>query len=150
MDNVTFSEPTDADMGYLADNLRASDVTEFRCLFPTGDLKHPLVWSALNSDEVLVAKRGGIPVAVFGVGHTELGGVPWMGGTDGINQLKLTTLRTVKVVIDAWLNHYGYLYNDVHRDNHKSQAMLRWLGFTIEADSDFHPEFQRFWKRKEG
>lgn len=145
-----FYEPTDADFRYLADNLRDSDVLEFRCLFPEGDLKDLLVWSAENSDEVLVAKSKGVPVALFGVGHTVLGGVPWMGGTEGINQLKLTTLRSVRVVINAWLDHYGYLYNDVHKDNLKSQDMLRWLGFTIEDTSEFHPEFHRFWKRKEG
>jgi len=146
---VTFRQPTDADLEFLADNLRLADQVETRCIFPTGDLRSILKWSVDNSVETLVATDGDEPIALFGVGLTEVGGVPWMCGTDKINQFKLKTLRSVKVVIEAWLNHYGYLYNDVHKDNLKAQAMVKRLGFTVDTEpSSFHPDFHRFWKTR--
>lgn len=150
MDKVWFSEPTVQNLEFLSEGLRESDVKEIRCVFPTGPLQAVLQWSVDNSVETLVAHNGCRPVALFGCGVTEQGGVPWMLATNELETLKTTTLRSVKTVIDAWLDHYGYLYNDVHKDNKKSQAMVRWLGFTIDPEpSDFHPDFHRFWKRKE-
>lgn len=148
MTNLKFRRPNSGDVVYLAEHMRESDVHEFRCIVPQGPLWAVLVWCIDNSDESLVALVDDVPVAIFGCGKTDLGGVPWMAATPSLNNLKLTTLRNVRAVINAWLDHYGHLYNDVHKDNHASQGMLRWLGFTIEPSSDFHPEFQRFWKKK--
>ena len=97
-----------------------------------------------NSDECLTVVVDSVPVAMFGVvRHTDISGIVWFLGTDGLFNISRQFLTESK----HWLNHIskGYLLvgNIVHVENTISIRWLQWLGFTFLARQGDFIEFAR-------
>ena len=74
-------------------------------------------------------------VTIFGVASGSLLtglGVPWLVGTDLLEQHQKTFLRRCKPILKQMLGQYPTLMNYVDERNHIAKAWLHWLGFQIE------------------
>lgn len=91
----------------------------------------------------------GEPICLFGLASPSLlsdTGIPWMIGTDGIDQYSKAFLRRSLWVVAMWRSDYPVLRNWVDVRNKTAIRWLRWLGFTLNepepygvAGLPFHP-----------
>lgn len=80
----------------------------------------------------------GVPAFMWGVTfhggmHSEVG-VPWLLGTDAINEVSREFLKQSRAYVDRMQNGFTRLENIVHAENALSIRWLRWCGFTIEKE----------------
>ena len=97
-----------------------------------------------------------IPVCMFGVspaaGLRGDVGIPWLIGTDFIDQYAKEFLRHNKRYVQIMLAHHKRLHNWVSCANIRSIEWLEWLGFTMgkpEKVGPFKKEFIPFWMERE-
>ena len=79
-------------------------------------------------------------VTIFGVAPASMiggNGIPWLVGTDALEEYQRTFLRRCGKVVNAMLAVYPYLENYVDARNHTARIWLHWLGFTIEEPQPF-------------
>lgn len=76
-------------------------------------------------------------IGLFGVHPFSLTGfnaVPWMLGTDRMEEIKLSIVRHSKSLLDQVLTLYPILSNWVDVRNEMSIKWLKWLGFTLSDE----------------
>lgn len=139
--HVRSSRPSDIEL-ILAAGLRDQDKKELAAMGV--DEEETLQHGLKHSDECLTVVVDSKPVAMFGVvRHTDISGIIWFLGTDGLFHISRRFLRESK----QWLNHitknYRLVGNVVHVDNTVSIRWLQWLGFTFLARQGDFIEFAR-------
>lgn len=151
---ITTRTATRADAVYVAARLRAQDRREIAALGqgrPREVILHSLsqaLWSRA------ICMRGKA-IAVYGLGSsaTNLVGLPWLLGTDQLDQLGTAFVRESRAIVDEMLAASPALVNFVHANNEKSLRWLGWLGFhlvepvTIAATGE---PFVPFWAARPG
>ena len=91
----------------------------------------------------------GEPVAIFGVGHHDRFGVPWMLSTESITEWGKPFIKLGKEAVLDMSDMYSHLVNFIDSRNEVSIKWLRFVGFTIEFDSPIEirgVEFYKFWR----
>lgn len=89
-------------------------------------------------------------VCVFGVAPLDLlagKGIPWMVGTDLVEDHARVFLRNSRYSLDLLKDGFSYLENHVHKDNDLAIGWLRSLGFVIHEAAPAGPfgePFHRF------
>ena len=128
-------KPTDADIGFVVDNLRPADRAEIAA--STGALNPALVVSEavrLSVPSITLLAPTGEPVGLAGVVPADAGnslGIIWMVGTVGIETYRRPFLRHSRV-LSEWLNSkYDVLANVVDARNTVHIRWLEWCGFTF-------------------
>lgn len=150
--DVEYAIPTDTDIAIVAANMRHADRLECEAMAACGP-EEALRRSIQSSHEAFVARVGGEPVCIFGLGvGSILGGMarPWLLGTDAVEWHCLTFLRANRRVVRGWAARFD-LENYVDARHTKSVRWLRWLGFKLDDAAPFGPfeyPFHRFEMRK--
>ncbi len=145
---VEYDIPTRADIAIIAANMRHADKLEAEAMAACGP-EEALLRSIQLSHEAVVARVGGEPVCIYGLGvGSMLGGMarPWLMGTDVIDFHCMTFLRANRAVVREWATRYD-LENYVDARHTKAIRWLRWLGFKLDAPEAFGPfgmPFHRF------
>lgn len=135
MSEVRFGPVTAESIHYVADNMRAADVTEiyeFSGRKPIEALEHAVTYSQRSA----VVEIDGVPCAIFGVGDWGLlsdTGVPWMLGTEMVARNSRILLLVGEKKLNALTQGYRFLRNYVHDDNIKSKRWLARMGFVLHA-----------------
>lgn len=94
------------------------------------------------------------PACMFGVSeaHRELSiGVPWMLGTEALNDHPRSLLLYSRLFISQMARQYALLMNHVHDENEPAKRYLDWLGFDLHEPKPYGPfdaPFRRFEMRK--
>lgn len=154
MADVIYDIPTPADIAIVAANMRYADRLEAEAMAGCGP-EEALQRSIQLSHEAIVARVGGEPVCIFGLGvGSMLGGMarPWLMGTDAIDWHCMTFLRANRKVVQEWAKRYD-LENYVDARHTKAIRWLGWLGFKLEPAEPFGPfgmQFHRFEMPKGG
>jgi hypothetical protein len=97
----------------------------------------------------------GEPACMFGVVPASMMsgiGVPWMLGTDLVEQHATAFLRRNRRYVKLMTQAYNYLVNYVDDRNVKAIAWLEWLGFAMSEPQQFGAfgmPFRRFEMRSE-
>lgn len=133
---ITVEPLTEADLQFVAENLRDCDLVELVTQHGDRSVLELLRESAKSSDWTNVAKVNGRPVVVFGVaeGPHYKGGCPWLVATREFETDKLLRIRFARESrhwLDQMFSSYRYLWNVTHVDNFTTQHWLRYLGFTM-------------------
>lgn len=121
------------DILLLAPILRQSDRDEINAgsgRHPTAVLAHGMMISTLTWSAFI----DGRIVAMFGVAPGSMIdgiGVPWLLGTDEIDQHPRAFVRTARAYIRRMRELYPTLRNIVHADNTKAVRWLRRAGFDV-------------------
>lgn len=148
MGKVIYAFPTDADIAIVAANMRYADKLEAEAMASCGP-EEALRRSVQLSHEAIVARVGGEPVCIYGLGFgSMLGGMarPWLMGTDAIDWHCMTFLRSNRAVVREWAKRYD-LENYVDARHTKAIRWLRWLGFRLDDAEPYGPygmAFHRF------
>lgn len=119
----------------VARRMREADRREVQAAAGIDPFK-ALAHSVRRSDMSYTAMMGGVPIAVFGVGPINvLGGVGsiWLLGTDEVDRVSTTLLRSTRRWKPQLLSRYRVLRNFVSVDNRASIRLLVWLGATFSA-----------------
>ncbi|MQB00665.1 MAG: DUF2833 domain-containing protein [Actinobacteria bacterium] len=146
-------EATQADVAYVASNLRKADEIEMRRAYGTADIVEQFV-TGHHAATMSVAgcSDDGTPFAVFGVtpSAVPLVGYPWMLGTPDIVKNTKTFLVRCPEFVAKMHDHYPVLLNFVDQDNKLAIRWLKWLGFKFSAPFDLrgHP-FLPFYRTKD-
>ena len=102
--------------------------------------------AALANDK-LVCLFGVVPVsAVPSIG------VPWLLGTDLLNDIPHSLCRVTVKHLSEYMNRYDVLVNYVDARNKTTVKWLQWLGFSVELPESFGHlglPFHRFEMRKQ-
>jgi hypothetical protein len=145
---VEYDTPTLADIAIVAANMRYADRQEAEAMAAMGP-EEALLRSVELSHEAVVARVGGEPVCIYGLGvGSMLSGMarPWLMGTDVIDHHCITFLRANRLVVRGWSKRYD-LENFVDARHTKAIRWLGWLGFKLDAPEPFGPfgmPFHRF------
>lgn len=123
----------------LAPRLRRADCAE---IWATGRYspREALHMSLRNSRASVAALADGVPFAIFGVAPRSAlseTGIPWLLGSDDIEQHRRAFLRHGRVFVAAMLDMYPHLENYVDARNTTSIEWLKWLGFDILPATPF-------------
>ena len=151
--DVTYHEPTPADLEHIAANLRPADLAEMQATLPIAALEG-LRRSVAMSHEACVARVDGIAACVFGLGvGSYMAGLmrPWLFGTSAVEANGRIFLRSNRVVVNDWSSRFD-LENWVDARHTVSVRWLRWLGFTMHEAAPFGPfgfDFHRFEMRRQ-
>lgn len=135
-----FDNRYDAQIRKIALNLREDDFDEV--FAATGKSPHLDIevgvktslrtWIMLNKNDEAVAVLGVKPLSVFS--NT---GIPWLLGTDGLNNMKRFFVQCSKPIIEEMKNGFKLLLNDVDVRYTKAVRWLKWCGFTVEEPKPF-------------
>lgn len=125
--------------------LRECDDREVALWDPSVPQKELLCLSVLHSSEAFTALKGGEVVAIGGYTATTSRVVPWLVGSDLLDQHRKELMRISKGVIEdlKLLANGRLISNHVARDNSKARLFLQSLGFVI-APSPGSGEFDFF------
>lgn len=133
----------------VASHAREMDVKELwaaACMTPSETL-----WRAYKESRACwTGLYDSIPVCMFGVtpGDEMAGvGIPWMVGTEHIDNIAYIFLKHCKPVVGEMLKIYPRLLNYVDDRNRPAKMWLKWLGFKLETPQPFGPfgiPFRRF------
>ena len=130
---VTFRPPTEADLDYLALNMREMDVRECWLVGGVGP-REALATGVRDSLWTYVAEIEGKPVSMFGVAPDGLlgdDGAPWMLSVEGVERHARTTLLCAPRFVRAMSDSFERLANVVHADNRSAIRFLTWCGFAF-------------------
>ena len=92
--------------------------------------------------EHYTAFKDGVPIAMFGFSDlhgNQTVGVPWMLGTDDLEDVAMTVLRQSKKHCEAAKKRFDLMLNYVDARNTTSIKWLKWLGFTIKDAEPYGP-----------
>lgn len=129
---IEISGPTELDIAYVANNMRASDRREVWLTSRREPLEALKRSVGLSFDARVLFLRGA-PAAIYGAYRPVLGdtSVPWLLGTDAIDEQPKTFLRACKGAIRDWKGTARRLENRVVADNDTSIRFLQCLGFAV-------------------
>jgi hypothetical protein len=145
---VEYAAPRRSDIEIVAANMRHADRQEAEAMAAMGPLQ-ALTKAVALSHESCVARVGGEPICIFGLGvGSLLGGMarPWLLGTSEVEMYGVTFLRSNRPVVKGWASRFD-LENYVDARHTMSIRWLRWLGFEVDHPAPFGPfgfEFHRF------
>lgn len=123
----------------MAPRLRDSDIEEIWAagmLLPEQALRSGVACST----HCWTGTVDGEPACMFGVVPASMMsgiGVPWMLGTDLVEEHATAFLRRNKRYVKHMLTAYNHLVNYVDDRNVKAIAWLKWLGFTMSEPQPF-------------
>jgi hypothetical protein len=149
---IEIREATQQDAVWFATRLRAADKREV--IAATG--KSPIValMASVAMGNSFVAEHDGEPVAVFGlpiISHLPRFGVPWLMGTDTLDDISVTFGRTSVDIIESWMEQVDEMANYVDSRHYRAVKWLQWLGFSMgeaEPHGPYGVPFRRFtWTR---
>lgn len=138
----------------MAPNMRQADVEEIEAssgLDPYSALRRGFSCSS----HAWTGTVDGEPACMFGVVPVSMMGsvgVPWMLGTDLVEQHATAFLRRNKPYVKQMSAAYNHLINYVDDRNVKAIQWLEWLGFTMSEPQQFgykRMPFRRFEMRTE-
>ena len=132
---------TDADL--FAPLLRKADIEEVKASSGLSPLES-LRYSIAHSEECWVLEIDNNPIAIFGVGATQLFNIPWMLGTNGIDRYPKEFMKTSYEVVATWFQKYPLLMNFVDARN---TVAIRWLiriGFKLIRELTYGVENKPF------
>jgi len=117
--------------------------------------KHALELSMKLSEHSFTGLVDGKVMCIFGV--TPMSpisdtGVPWLLGSDLIDQHKHVFLRMNKVYVNEIKKRFKHLINYVDNRNKKTIHWLRWLGFKLSDPAPYGPDgvlFRKFEYRRD-
>ncbi|MEL5392875.1 hypothetical protein [Serratia nevei] len=133
MRNVEIVEATHGHIAELLPRVRQADVDEFQAMSgktPAQVLDVGLRASAFSYAGLI----NGQVVTIFGVAPRSIitgSGVPWLVGSDLLEQYQATFLRRCRPALRFFLQQYPVLENYVDERNIAAKCWLHWLGFTI-------------------
>jgi hypothetical protein len=138
----------------MAPNLRAADIEE---VWASAQLEadQALYRGVSCSSHAWTGLVDGEPVCIFGVVPVSFMsgiGVPWMLGTDLVEEHATAFLRRNRRYVKQMTQAYNHLVNYVDDRNVKAIAWLEWLGFTMSEPQQFGAlglPFRRFEMRTE-
>jgi hypothetical protein len=92
-------------------------------------------------------------IAMFGVAPIGLlgGGMPWLLGSDEIEEVKIPFARYSRKFVEYFIEKYMYLENCADSRNTVALEWLRFCGFTIQEARPFGPDkvpFHRFFMKR--
>jgi hypothetical protein len=138
------------DANQIIPRLRKQDLEEVKASHGLSG-KDAVLLSLNGKEPSYVAELDGKILCFFGCDEADIGGSPWLLGTDELSSFPISLFRKSRKYIDSILNQYGYLENYVDARNTLSIQWLKWLGFTIENPLPYGVEqkpFHRFWKAR--
>jgi len=153
---IRITEGKDLDILRMAGRIRKADEDEL--LAATGrNPMHVLTeswidggrrWAAWSGDELVCVFGVALGPVISGVGS----GIPWLIGTDLMEDVKKEFLKESRWRVDEWVEEFGVLYNFVDVRNTRSIRWLKWLGFKfVEETIALGPHgmpFLQFYRRK--
>lgn len=144
-DGIVVRHSTKADVDYLKDHLRQSDIQEIWSsdhITPEEALKQ-----GLEKSIFCCTVLNGSPIAMFGiVPETVLGqkASVWFLASKDLKNIKRRFLRHSKYFINLMLDFYPYLHNYVDNNNKDSIDWLRYCGARIKEPEPYGKEQQPF------
>ena len=147
-ENILIRDSKKEDIGYIADNMRRSDIDE---IWASNNRlpKEALDIGFKDSLKCITGLKDNIPVCIFGINPDSILGrsaVIWFLATPNIIDNKYIFLRQSRKFIDMFLEEYSFLYNFVDDRNKDSIKWLKWCGARINGcvtygveKIDFHP-----------
>lgn len=149
MKQVTFVDPTEDHLKYIADNMNPFDAQEVKAVDGSSPLE-ALHLSVSMADEAKVVLLDGEPQLCFGVGSVDelpFVGIPWMLSTGKLYEWGETFNQHAFAVVERWSDEYPVLTNMTDARHHKAHRWLLKLGFQIvECVPDFGPERRPFYR----
>jgi len=139
---------------YIAERVREHDFNEL----VVQTLEHPyytmLRGMAANPEKAMTGMIDGNPVCMWGV--TSAGmilnvGIPWMVGTNHLDENAGTFLRRCRKPVMALLDGYDMLVNYVDARNVRAIGWLKFCGFKVNDPEPYGftgLPFHKFWMRK--
>lgn len=125
---------TDADIEYLAENLRDIDRREVAAV--TGrSVKAAIISGSRMSDYCRVGCADGVPFCIYGVRRmsaTSDSGIIWMLATDDLPKHAIKFGRECGNEVRKMLDGFKLVENWCHADNKITIRWLKWLGFTFK------------------
>jgi hypothetical protein len=130
---ISYRPATASEVQELVPRLRQADIDECEALFGEGSVLVTTMHGLRPEGVSFVAVRNGITIAVFGVcpGEKKGIGVPWMVGTDELDQCGRELMEEARNCLKIWHRFYPTLMNVVDARNTKSIRWLKRLGFTV-------------------
>ena len=150
---LMFRKPTDSDIRYVADHMRAADAREVKASHnssPLGALRN----SIRLSSHISCCLVNDVPVCIFGVTPWSIltgTASPWLLGTDEIQRHRKIFVTETRQGVKDMLTLYPYLVNWVHCDNVASISWLRGMGFQFDEPEPYGVRgelFRRFYMRR--
>lgn len=123
----------------LLPHVRQADIDEFYAL-DLSTVNEVLTKGINQSTKAWTALFNGQVAAIFGVAPGSIIGgigVPWLVGSDLLEQQQKAFLRRCKPILNLMLSIYPHLINYVDQRNHVAKSWLYWLGFTLEEPQPF-------------
>lgn len=152
--NYTIRPATEADVAYVAANMREADRAEVAASSRRSP-EEALMFSFQASRDPLAGCVDDVPICVFGVAELSIvsdRASPWMLGTDELPKHARAFLRMSRAYVSNLKKQYAFLYNYVDVRNTYAVRWLVWLGFKIEDPQPFGPDrlpFHRFTMERE-
>lgn len=135
----TIRVATQADVDYVADNMREDDVREVYAAAMLTPRKAVDI-SIERTDVPMVGEVDGVPFVLFGVSYPYAladYGMPWLLATPAIEAHAVPFLRHSAGVVREMKARYDHLENWVDARNRLSIRWLRWCGFTVDPATPF-------------
>jgi len=149
---IDFRNPIPEDVNWLAERLREHDRKEL--IASTGQDPAVALAASMALGSCLVVECDREPVAVLGlpvVSQLPRTGVPWMLGTDWLDDHPAVFGRYSSTIVESWMSRVDRMVNYVDSRNRKAVDWLSWLGFDIEDAEPHGPygvPFHKFtWER---
>lgn len=151
---VEIRDATEADADFIARRVRKADFDEI--VASSG--KHPyyaMIQGLSHSTSAKTATFNGEPACMWGVapgGMILQVGVPWMVGTDLLDQHAKAFLRRCRKPVMSLLDGYAILMNYVDARNVRAVEWLAFCGFTVDDAEPFGlsgQPFHKFWMSRE-
>jgi hypothetical protein len=141
---VEFREPTEADILYVAANMRKQDQIEVRLSNGFSPIEAVRQGCATGNAATFVIN--GVACAIFGAERDGLlsdVAVLWLLGTDDLFKHPKQLVKYGRKVVTALFDRYSLLYNYVHVNNDASIRWLKSMGFEFQE-----PEMYGVYKSK--
>lgn len=148
-ERIVILPATPAEVEHVAAHLRAADHLELALSRPVDPID-TVRESYLVTDWCNAVRVDDEPAILYGVTRSQAMadcGVPWMVATDRILEISREFILGSRIEAERMHQHYRFLINQVHCENHISIRWLRWLGFHVdEKPTGPQGVFFNFWR----
>jgi len=132
----TVEDVSERHIDIVGNSLRDSDVEELRGFYPEMDGITMLKQSVAVSEHSNTWIVKGKPIAICGLSlHSDKQGnaigVPWMVGTNELNENPKVLIRASRMFFNRWLKRYKILSNYVPTKSTATINYLKHLGFNV-------------------